>query len=162
MKIRNVRIPKYVIYIVLVGVGVFVPFIDFLGIIEVFFLLIPFCIMIVIGIIALIVSFFNKKLNILTVLYYAGLIPVFVASQLVSTKTVNTIQKSRCDKFITVIEEHIQLEGDIPDRFETGFGIVYEKTEYENKYTLSYNRGFEITEKYDSSRKEWHSFGWND
>ena len=148
---------KYV-FIVLMVVGFILPFIDYLTIIEMFFLLIPFGIIVIASLIYLIVSLFIEKLDTRKSLYFFLIIPVFALSQLFSGFSVDKIQRYRSTKIINELETW----GKIPDNFDLKFGLEYRKSEAETKYTISYTRGFMVTKKYDSKTKEWKSYGWND
>lgn len=146
---ENIKIPKYTIYLILILFGFIVPFIDTLNIIEMFYFLIPFAIIIIISFVILIASFFTEKINTRKTLYLTGLIPVFILSQLFSGFAVGKIQRLRSEKIIEKIEKSRTVKGEFPDNFDTKIGIVYEKFKSDNRYSISYSRGFLVTENYD-------------
>ncbi|WP_088656332.1 hypothetical protein [Geofilum rhodophaeum] len=152
---------KYIL-LVLVLFGLILPFIDYLTIIEMFFLLIPFAIIVGASFIYWIVSLFNHKLNSKQSFYFFLIIPIFILTQLFSAFSVDRVQLIRSIKIIKAVEEKIKVEGKIPDTFDTKFGIEYKKSERDNKYEIRYSRGFMVTERYDSDTKKWRSYGWND
>ena len=142
--------------------GLILPYIDYLTIIEMFFLLIPFAIITGASFIYWIVSLFNSKMNSRKSFYIFLIIPLFVLTQLFSVFTVDRIQLMRSKKVIKSVESKVKVDGVIPDTFDTRFGIEYKKSERDNKYEIRYSRGFMVTERYDSDTKKWKSYGWND
>ena len=142
--------------------GLILPYIDYLTIIEMFFLLIPFAIITGASFIYWIVSLFNSKMNSRKSFYFFLIIPLFVLTQLFSVFTVDRIQLMRSKKVIKSVENKVKDDGVIPDTFDTRFGIEYKKSERDNKYEIRYSRGFMVTERYDSDTKKWKSYGWND
>lgn len=142
--------------------GLILPYIDYLTIIEMFFLLIPFAIITGASFIYWIVSLFNSKMNSRKSFYFFLMVPLFVLTQLFSVFTVDRIQLMRSEKVIKSVENKVKVEGVIPDTFDTRFGIEYKKSKRDNKYEIRYSRGFMVTERYDSDTKKWKSYGWND
>lgn len=142
--------------------GLILPFIDYLTIIEMFFLLIPFAIITGASFIYWIVSLFNQKLNSKKAFYFFLIVPLFVLTQLFSAFSVDRIQLMRSKRIIKAVEEKIKVDGKIPDTFDTRFGIEYRKSERDKKYEIRYSRGFMVTERYDSNTEKWKSYGWND
>ena len=64
-------------------------------------------------------------------------------------------------------EKYKISEGSIPFLSDpTSFGIQYSSYVNEenerDRFSLKFNRGFFVREFYDSSEKEWTSFGWGD
>ena len=157
--IKNKR--RYIL-LALVLFGLILPFIDYLTIIEMFFLLIPFAVITGASLIYWIVSLFNQKLNSRKSFYFLLIIPLFVLTQLFSGFSVDRIQLMRSKRIIKDVETKIKVDGKIPDAFDTRFGIEYRKSERDNKYEIRYSRGFMVTERYDSNTEKWRSYGWND
>ncbi|MCH5719925.1 hypothetical protein [Niabella hibiscisoli] len=52
--------------------------------------------------------------------------------------------------------------GKVPENLATSFGIKYTKLAHTQDFTVSYSRGFTVTEKYESHLQNWRSYGWND
>lgn len=159
MVIKNNK--KYILLAFLLF-GFILPYIDFLTIIEMFFLLIPFAIITGASFIYWIVTLFNQKLNSSKSFYFFSIIPLFVLTQLFSVFSVDRIQLMRSKKVIKSVEKKIKVDGIIPDTFDTRFGIEYKKSERDNMYEIIYSRGFMVTERYNSNTKKWRSYGWND
>jgi hypothetical protein len=148
--------------VIVVILGFIFPFIDYLTIIEMFYLLIPFGIIVIVTFGLWIFSLFYKNMNSKISFLFFLIIPVFIGFQLVSGFVVDKIQRFRSDRLIIVIDEKIKDTGNIPDHFDTNLGIKYKKSLRDNNYSVSYSRGFMVTEKYDSNLKAWKSYGWND
>ena len=159
MVIKNKR--RYIL-IALVLFGLILPFIDYLTIIEMFFLLIPFAIITGVSFVYWIVSLFNQKMNSRKSFYFFLIVPLFVLTQLFSAFSVDRIQLMRSKRIIKAVDEKIEVDGIIPDTFDTRFGIQYSKSERDNKCEIRYSRGFMVTERYDSNTEKWRSYGWND
>lgn len=152
---------KYVFTAIII-VGIVFPFIDYLTIIEMFFLLIPFGIIVISSLIYWIVSLFHKKLNSRKAFYFFLVVPVFILSQLFSGFMVDRIQLFRSDRIIADIEKHYKTSNEYPERYDICLGISYELLDNGDRFKISYSRGFMVTEKYSSDIKKWRSFGWND
>jgi hypothetical protein len=127
-----------------------------------FFLLIPFAIIIGATFIYLIVSFFKKNINSNTALFSFSIIPIFVLTQLLSGYSVDKIQRNRSENIINEIQEIRKITGAYPVNYRSPLGIDYELSKDKNSFVLSYSRGFMVTEKYDSKNDEWKDYGWND
>lgn len=151
-----------ILYAIVIILGIIFPFIDYLTVIEMFYLLIPFRIVVIVTIIFWIVSLFYKTMDSKKSFLVFLVIPVFILSQILSAFTVDKIQRLRSEKIIKVIEEKIKDNEEIPKNYDTKLGIKYVKSLKDNKFIISYSRGFMVTEKYDSELKTWKSFGWND
>ena len=153
---------KKIILLVLIAIGIIVPFVPTLMAIEMFFLLIPFAIIFGMSLIWLIVSFLNKNLNSQKALFIFSILPIFLFSQILSGFTVDKIQKFRSIRIISEIERLKFENGILPNKFELIAGIHYTKTKNKEHFRIEYSRGFMITKKYDSENKNWKSYGWND
>ena len=159
MRFNSTWMISYVIVIIL---GFIFPFVDYLAIIEMFYLLIPFGIIVIVSIAIWIFSLFFKHMNSKISFLFFLIIPVFIGIQFLSCFIVYKVQRFRSDRLIIIIDEKIKDTGNIPEYFDTNLGIKYRKSSRDNNYILSYSRGFMVTEKYDSSLKVWKSYGWND
>ena len=153
---------KKIILLVLIAIGIIVPFVPTLMAIEMFFLLIPFAIIFGMSLIWLIVSFLNKNLNSQKALFIFSILPIFLFSQILSGFTVDKIQKFRSIRIISEIERLKFENGILPNKFELIAGIHYTKKKNKEHFRIEYSRGFMITKKYDSENKKWKSYGWND
>jgi len=149
------------IFSVIMILGFITPFIDYFVVIQMFYLLIPFGIIILFSIIIFIANLLKFKKNAfkqnLTLLTF--LIPLFLLCQIFSTIVVDKIQRKRSEKIIVNLQEEREK---YPEDLNTAFGIKYSKIKNSNDYELKYNRGFFVREIYDSNSKKWKSYGWND
>ncbi|MCT4589994.1 MAG: hypothetical protein N4A71_19370 [Carboxylicivirga sp.] len=143
-------------------IGIFVPFVTYLHVVQMFYLLIPYAVIILVSIIYLIISFFNKEKNSWEIAFKTSLLPIFIVSQLLSVITVDRIQLIRSKKVIKFVEKKIKADGVTPEIIDIGLGIEYKKSERGNDFEIRYSRGFLVTERYDSNTKKWKSYGWND
>lgn len=139
-----------------------VPFVPALTIIEIFFLLIPFGVIFIATLIYLTISLLNTNLNKRKALFVFLLLPTFISSQLLSSFTVDKIQRLRSEKIIEEVEEHKVKTGELPDSLYTRFGIEYNRMNDKVSFQITYTRGFMVREKYHSQYKQWSSYGWND
>lgn len=142
-------------------IGLIVPFIPFLVVFEVFFLTIPFAIIILMSLIYLIVSSINKHMNTKVALFLFLILPTFIFSQFLSSFCVNNIQRLRCNYIIFKMEDTIKESGTLPNNYHPIAGIEYVKIEESEEYILKYSIGFMITVKYYSEDKIWKSYGWS-
>lgn len=152
---------KYVFTAIII-IGIVFPFIDYLTIIEMFFLLIPFGIIVIASLIYWFVSIFNEKLNSKNAFYFFLIVPVFILSQLFSGFMVDKIQLFRSDRIIAEIEKQHKTTNEYPEQYDISLGITYELLDNGDRFKISYSRGFMVTEKYYSDIKNWKSYGWND
>lgn len=148
--------------LIIVLIGVIIPFVSALVIIELFFLVIPFTIVFILTLMLLITSLFSKSFNFLTSLFVFSILPIFIFSQLASGFTVDKIQRFRSSQIIKEIENIQAEKGLLPIKYEIRLGIKYVKAKEVEKFDLNYSRGFLVTERYDSGTKKWKSYGWND
>ncbi|MCW3161797.1 hypothetical protein [Chryseobacterium oryctis] len=141
--------------------GFVTPFIDNFVTIQVFFLIIPFGIILIFSIIIFIVNLFKFKKEIFnqSSMKLILVIPIFLLCQIVSSFTVNKIQKIRCEKIITKLQKRSE---NFPETLETNFGIEYKKSKFSNNYELKYETGFFVREIFSSENRDWKSYGWND
>lgn len=161
INMRNYLKWKYLFFIVFI-IGLVVPFIDYFTIIEMFFLLIPFGIIVITSLIYWIFSLFLEKLNSRKAFYLFLIVPIFTLSQLFSGFMVDRIQLFRSNSIIADIEKHYTTTKEYPEQYEISFGITYELLDNGDRFKISYERGFMVTEKYYSDIKKWRSYGWND
>lgn len=153
---------KMILVFVTFLIGIIVPFIPYLVVIEMFFLMIPFVIIGIATLIYLILSFANKKLNSKKALFVFSILPIFIISQLTSCFVVDKIQRFRSNQVIAKIEQLKSKNGIVPDKYELIAGLEYTKMKGDENYVIKYSRGFMVTEKYNSENKYWRSCGWND
>src|SRR5690349_1385876 len=95
------------IKIVLIGVfiiGTITPFVDYLVIIETFYLLIHFSILLLISVAYLVGRLIFKGQEDKTVFLIAIIVPTLVLSQIIATFTVDKIQRFRSEQLIKEIE----------------------------------------------------------
>jgi len=128
------------------SIGLVVPFVSYLTVIEMFFLLIPFAIIFVVTSIYLTVSILNKKLNSRKAIFIFSILPIFIISQLLSGFTVDKIQRLRSSHIISEIEKIKTETGMIPEKYDLELGIEYIKMKNKNSFVIEYSRGFMVTE----------------
>lgn len=158
----RVNLNKKIILIIIGVIGLVVPFIHYLTIIEMFFLLIPFAIIFIATLIYLITSLLNKTQNRRKAIFIFSILPIFVFSQLLSSYTVDKIQRFRSEKLIEEVEEHTAKTVELPNNIKAPHGIEYEIMNDRKSFLITYSRGFMVIEKYQSKYKQWRSYGWND
>jgi hypothetical protein len=158
MKNRNIRVG---FAIAIFAFGTIVPFVDYLVVIQIFYLLIPFSILFLGSLIYLIVSLFSRTMRSSNLLYIACLVPVFIVSQFISTYAVDKIQRYKAELLIKKMES-VTTAGGLPNNYDTSFGIEFQKLDNQDNFKISYPSGFMVREVYDSSVKSWKSYGWND
>ncbi|MCD9014431.1 hypothetical protein [Parachryseolinea silvisoli] len=151
-----------IIIICIFVLGLVFPFIDYLVVVETFFLLIPLAILLFASVALLIGYLFWDRTKLKRSIYFILAVPIFIAAQFISTWTVDEVQRLRSEFIIKEIESITTQIGQIPDRYPLTYGIKFSKIEDKNEFTLVYSRGFMITEKYNSKDKVWRSQGWND
>ncbi|MGC3946421.1 MAG: hypothetical protein QM762_18185 [Chryseolinea sp.] len=132
--------------------GAIVPFVDFLHIIEFFFLAIPILLSLAASIAYLVGRLAFKQLRDDRALFLAILPPIFVASQFVTVYTVHKVQRFRSERMAEEMEE----TKIIPVNKET-FGIRIVRGRQDNTFVISYSRGFMVTEVYSSNSGTWKS-----
>ncbi|MEO9076144.1 MAG: hypothetical protein ABI263_02500, partial [Gelidibacter sp.] len=69
---------KIIIIFVTILIGIVVPFIPSIVVIEMFFLLVPFVVFGIATLIYLLVSFANKKMNSQKALFVFSILPIFI------------------------------------------------------------------------------------
>jgi hypothetical protein len=155
------RAHKIEIFLLII-LGFVVPFIPPLVIIELFYLLIPSVIIFIITLISLIINILNKNVITQKYLLLFSILPIFTISQLTSCFIVDKIQRLRSNYIIAAIEKQKSETGIIPEKYDQIAGIEYIKIKDSEQYLIKYNRGFMVTEEYDSGNKSRISNGWND
>ncbi len=143
-------------------VGMVLPFIDYLVVIEVFYLLIPMTILFLASVAMLIYYLIRDKSRLKKSILYIISIPTFMTGQFISTWTVNKVQRHRSEYAIKEIQTFITQTGHLPDDYPTTFGIKFSKLDSIDEFKISYSRGFMVTENYYSKEKIWKSVGWRD
>ena len=150
-----------IIYLIIIILGIIIPFIDYAVVVEMFFLLLPFGIILFLSIIILIINLIKYKEKILkqTSTKIILIIPLLLFTQVITGFVVDKIQNCRSERIINLLEKNNE---NYPDSFNTSLGIEYKKAINENQFELKYSRGFMVDEKYNSKNKMWKSYGWND
>jgi hypothetical protein len=151
------KILRVVVFVTCIICGIVIPFVDYLALIEVYYLSIPFALTLMASLAYLIGRLIFKRQKDGNALFLACLTPTFIASQIFAGYTVDKVQRFRSDRIIKEIEmTHIP-----PSNQET-FGIRIVSGGKSNAFQISYSRGFMTREVYNSSSKYWNSLGWND
>ena len=91
---------KKIFLIVVLLSGLVVPFIHTIIIIEVFVLLIPFALIFAASLIYLVLSLFFKKMDTKLAIFAFSIIPIFILAQLLSSFSVDKIQRLRSENII--------------------------------------------------------------
>lgn len=158
----EMRLSFRIILIFALVAGLIVPFVPAFTVIQMFYLLVPFAIIIFVTLIYLILSFLIKGLNSRKALFIFLLLPIFLLAQLVSGFGVDKLQRLRSKRIINEIHQIERETGIIPEQFNIPMGIEYRRLEDGGTFEISYSRGFMVTEKYNSIEMSWKSYGWND
>ena len=160
-KLKNKSKLWSLIFLTITVVGAVTPFIDYFVVIQMFYLLIPFGIILIFSALTFVINLIKFKKNVFkqNLTLYALIIPTFLTSQIISTFFIDKIQRFRSEKIISKLEDN---QSEYPKTLNSNFGIKYMKLKNENTFELEYNRGFFVREVYQSKDKKWESFGWND
>jgi len=142
--------------------GLVVPFIPALTVIEMFFLLIPFAVVLFVTLIYFIVSLLNKAMDSRKAMFAFLILPTFILAQLLAGFSVDKIQRFRSKRIIVELEQIKIKTGNFPEEFDLIAGIKYTRLKNKNDFLIEYSRGFMVTEKYYSDNGTWKSYGWND
>ncbi len=144
-----------------ISLGIITPFIDYFVVIQMFFLLIPFGIILMVFLILFIINLIIHKKEVFKVRLIRILIflPIFLIMQITSVFMVDKIQRLRSEQIITKLKNNKNFR---PDSISTMFGIKYKVVKYPNNFEIEYERGFFVREVYYSEDKSWQSHGWND
>ncbi|XMO86646.1 hypothetical protein AAFN75_17815 [Algibacter sp. AS12] len=153
---------KKIALLIIILIGIIVPFIPSFTVIEMFFLLIPFAIIFVVTLIYLIISLINENISTSKALFIFSILPIFIISQIVSGFTVDNIQRVRSNRIISELEQIKSEKGILPEKYDVIAGIEYIRMKDNEHFVIKYSRGFMVTEKYESENKNWKSYGWND
>jgi hypothetical protein len=152
---------KFIIISILT-LGMVFPFIDFLVGIEIFYLLVPLTISLFASIALLIGYLIWNRTRLKQSILGLFAVPLFILGQILSTWTVNKIQRFRSELVIKEIEGIVSLTNQIPNDYHTTYGIEFSKLQTDNQFVIKYSRGFMTTEVYSSEQKTWRSQGWSD
>src|SRR6187399_3037423 len=117
---------KFII-IGILTLGMVFPFIDFLVIIEILYLIIPMTLLFF-GSIALLVGYLiwdRAELKRLNPVILA--VPLFIVGQFLSTWTVDKIQRLRSELVIREVEGIVSSTNRIPNDYHTAYGIEFTK-----------------------------------
>ena len=153
---------KKLLLLATVIAGLILPFVPALTIIEVFYLLIPFALAFIVSLVCLLISLISTEVNTRKTLFFFLILPTFVISQFASGVIVNKIQRLRSEKVIKDVDKIYFETKSLPAQYATSLGIHYKRFKDKAGFEISYSRGFMVTEKYNSTDKNWDSFGWNE
>jgi ABC-type transport system involved in multi-copper enzyme maturation permease subunit len=151
------KVLRVAILVTCIICGTVIPFVDYLALIEVFYLSIPFALVFFASLAYLIGRLIFKGQKDGNALFLAFLMPTFIASQILAGYIVDKVQRFRSEQIIKEIEATHSL----PLNQET-FGVKIVSAGQSNAFQISYSRGFMTREVYNSSSKTWNSKGWND
>lgn len=143
-------------------IGLMVPFIPGLLLIQVFFLMVPYVIIFCITLVYLLISLFSKNHDKRKAFFIFLFLPTFILSQYLSEQTNEQIQKFRSEKLIEEAEQYKIETGEYPATLNDGFGIEYTRLNVHERFIITYSGGFLVTVKYDSHDQQWIRYGWND
>ncbi|MBW8521790.1 hypothetical protein K0U91_04835 [Chryseobacterium chendengshani] len=118
--------PYNLIFISVIVLGTIAPFISYFIVVQMFFLLIPFGVILLISLLLFIINFikYNIKVFKLRSTKIIIILPVFLFIQMLSTYSVDKIQKLRSEQIITKLENSKNI---YPNSLDTTFGIKYNK-----------------------------------
>lgn len=153
---------KKIITFSIILIGFIIPFVPYLVVFQMFYLLVPFAITFVISLIYIIINLVTQNTNTRKALFVFSLLPIFILSQLVPSFTVDKIQRFRSDRIISKMEKIKSETEKLPEKYELVGGIEYIKIKGEESFVIKYPRGFMVTEIYQSKHTHWRSYGWND
>ncbi len=142
--------------------GLVAPFVSYWVVVQAFFLLVPFLIVLLLSLVVITVAFIEKKSDKQKMVFFCSLLPLFVGSQLLSVFVVNKIQRKRSEAVISILQKSKVETGKVPESIPTSLGIKYIRLTNGQDFEIFYSRGFLITEKYHSHNNRWRSYGWND
>jgi hypothetical protein len=157
MEVKRGKTLRVATIIAIAITGTITPFVDYLVIVEIFFLAIPLLLLLFVSLVYLTRQLYFRKQNTTNGIFLACLIPTFLGCQVVATYAVDKVQRFRADRII----KQIEMGHSFPKDHET-LGIKIKRDVRSNSVRVSYSRGFSTTEVYDDSLKTWESFGWND
>jgi hypothetical protein len=148
--------------ICILAFGIVFPFIDYLVVVETFYLLMPLAILLFASLALLVGYLIWDRGRLKKSILFISAVPLFIGTQFFSTWTVDNVQRLRCEYVIKEIENIISRTGEVPDDYRVRYGIKFSRVDTNNEFRLSYSRGFMVTEIYHSNDKVWKSQGWND
>lgn len=151
---------KFILISVII-LGIFTPYIGYFVALQMFFLLIPFGIILLMSLLLFLFNFIKYKTSVfkLRSTKIISILPVFLFAQMSSTYLVDKIQRLRSEQIITRLKNSKNI---YPNSLNTTFGIKYNKYRNSNDFEIEYERGFFVREVYFSNKKNWESYGWND
>lgn len=152
---------NYIIISILI-IGIVFPFIDFLVVLEIFYLLIPLILSLLASLTLLIGYLIWDRAKLKQSVLRVLAVPLFIVGQFFSSWAVDKIQRFRSELVIREVEGILSLKNQIPDDYHTTYGIEFKKLKGDKQFKIKYSRGFMTTEVYDSQQNTWTSQGWND
>lgn len=163
--LRTIRNRQYVIWAllaILCLLGFYIPFNPTLVILQFFYFLIPLLIVFILSLLFLIGCLFFNRSTLKRAWFPASIIPLFIASQILSVVFVDRLQRFRSNRLIAKIQSAQTISGKLPPSHELWPGIQFTRQKDERNFKVEYTRGFLVTEEYLSLNKSWISRGWND
>jgi len=149
------------IFLLVIILGIITPFIDYFVAIQMFYLLIPCGVILLVSIFLFIYNLLRHKQNIFrhTSTKIILILPAFLFMQILSTYAVDKIQRFRSEQ---IIRNLVHNKNYYPNSTHKTLGIEYKKSPNSIHFEIKYERGFFVREIYDSQKKSWESYGWND
>jgi len=140
--------------------GIIVPFVPALHMVEIFILSIPILICLSMCLLLLPVALISKNKKGIKILGLStSLIILFISSQLLSSYTVEKYQKYRCNKLINELETFKNTNNYYPEHLRKPIkGVKYSLLEKDG-YELSFECGFFVTEIFYSKQGKWERHG---
>ena len=157
MKAIRISLAMFIFFL-----GSIIPFVDYLVVIEAFYMLIPLTILFVASSMLIVARLFSKGLQSSRIFFIVWIIPILMISQFISTYVVDKIQRYRSELIIDEIETMVTATSNFPVGYATPIGIELKHFAGEMNFKITYSRGFMTTEVYDSRLRSWKSYGWND
>jgi len=141
-------------------IGIIVPFVPALHMVEIFILSIPILICLSMCLLLLPVALISKNKKGIKILGLStSLIILFISSQLLSSYTVEKYQKYRCNKLINELETFKNTNNYYSENLRKPIkGVKYSLLK-KNEYELSFECGFFVTEIFYSKQGKWERHG---
>lgn len=146
----------------LIIIGIIIPFVPSIVVIEMFFLLIPLGLIFLGTLTYLLICVYNKNKNTKNAVFAFSIVPTFILTQFLAGQAVDKIQKYRSQTIIVELNKLKEQTGEYPESFSIPLGINYKRLTKGEGFKLEFSRGFMVTEKFYSETEIWESVGWND
>lgn len=142
--------------------GMVIPFIDDLVLIEMFYLLVLLIILFCASTALLIGYLIWDRSRLKEFFLFILAIPLFILGQFFSSMAVDKVQRARSEQTIKEIESILAQTGQIPADYPIKYGIKFSRLKSKNEFRLSYSKGFMVTMYYTSVDKKWRNNRWYD